>query len=112
MPATNELDAVVSDAAYHLIPQLTEELRATAKNSGWPQSVINALSITFDGSDIIVDYPKQLSQIVDNLEYGNGSDLPNSVIRAFIYRSGDTVRSVLANRSVNNLFELEGVFGG
>ncbi len=112
MPAGNELDAVVADAAYYLIPQLTEELKATAKTSGWPNAVIESLSVTFDGSNIIVDYPKQLSQIVDNLEYGNGSNLPNSVIRAFIYRSGDTVKDVLSNRAVGNLLELEGVFNG
>lgn len=112
MTATNDLDAVVLDTAYYLIPQLTEELRATAKNSGWPKDVIDALTVTFDGSNIIVDYPKQISQLVDNLEYGNGSNLPNSVIRSFIYRSGDTVKSVISDRSVSNLFELEGVFGG
>lgn len=112
MPAKNDLDAVVSDAAYYLVPQLTEELRAAAKNSGWPTSVIESLTVTFDGSNIIVDYPKQFSQLVDNLEYGNESNLPNSVIRSFIYRSGDTVKSVLADRTVSNLFDLEGVFNG
>lgn len=112
MPATNELDAVVSDAAFYLIPQLTAELKDMAKASGWPKSVIDSLSVSFDGSNMVVDYPAKLSKVVDDLEYGNGSDLPNSVIRSFIYRSGETVKSVLANRSVTNLFELEGVFGG
>jgi hypothetical protein len=112
VPATSELDAVVSDAVYYLIPQLTQELKAAATTSGWPKTAIDVLSVSFDGSNILVEYPPQTARMIEDLEYGNGSDLPNSVIRSFIYRSGDTVKSVLANRSVNNLFESEGVFGG
>ena len=112
MPATSDLDAVVADAAYYLIPELTSDLKAAAKASGWPSSVINALSVSFDGENLTVDYPKEMSTVVDNLEYGTGKDAPNSVIRSFVYRSGDTLKSVLANRSVSNLLELEGVFGG
>lgn len=112
MSATSSLDAVVSDAAFYLIPELTEELKATAKTSGWPKTAIDALSVSFDGSNLSVDYPPQLAKMIEDLEYGNGSDLPNSVIRAFIYRSGDTVKSVLAGRSISNLFESEGVFNG
>ena len=112
MAATNNLEAIVADAAFYLIPQLTEELKNTAKTSGWPKAAIDVLSVSFDGSNLSVDYPPQLARMIEDLEYGNGSDLPNSVIRSFIYRSGDTVKSVLANRSVVNLFESEEVFGG
>lgn len=112
MSAKSELDAVVSDAANTLIPQLTSELQTLAKTSGWPDVVVNSLSVTFDGSNLVVSYPKELSTAVDNLEYGNQSDMPNAVIRSFVYRSGETLKSVLANRSVTNLLELEGVFGG
>ena len=112
MSATNSLDAVVSDAVFYLIPQLTQELKAAATTSGWPKTAFDVLSVSFDGSNISVDYPPQTARMIEDLEYGNGSDLPNSVIRSFIYRSGDTVKSVLANQSVSNLFESEGVFGG
>lgn len=112
MSATSNLDAVVSDAAYYLIPQLTSELKNMAKTSGWPKPVIDSLSVAFDGSLLSVEYPKSMSKLIDDLEYGNGSDLPNSVIRSFVYRSGDTLKDVLANRSVNTLFDLEGVFNG
>jgi hypothetical protein len=110
--ATSDLDSVVSDAAFYLIPKLTADLKSAAKSSGWPSEVVNVLSVSFDGENLAVDYPEEVSTIVDNLEYGNSSEAPNSVIRAFVYRSGDTLKSVLANRSVNNLIELEGVFGG
>lgn len=112
MSATNSLEAIVSDAAFYLLPQLTSELKDMATASNWPKTAVDALSVTFDGSSISVDYPKEMSKVIENLEYGNGSDMPNSVIRSFIYRSGDTLKSVLANRSVSNLFESEGVFGG
>jgi hypothetical protein len=110
MAATSSLDAVVSDAAFYLIPELTDELKAAAKTSGWPKAAIDALSVSFDGSNLSVDYPPRLKSMIEDLEYGDGSNLPNSVIRSFIYRSGPTVSSVLANRSISNLFESEGVF--
>ena len=112
MSATSNLDAVVSDAAYYLIPQLTSELKDMAKSAGWPKPAVDVLSVAFDGSTLSVDYPKSMSKMIDDLEYGNGSDVPNSVIRSFVYRSGETLKDVLANRSVNTLFDLEGVFNG
>lgn len=112
MSATSNLDAVVSDAAYYLIPQLTSELKDMAKASGWPKTAIDSLSVGFDGSLLSVEYPTAMSKMIEDLEYGNGSDLPNSVIRSFVYRSGSTLKDVLANRSVNTLFDLEGVFNG
>lgn len=112
MSATNSLEAIVSDAVFYLVPQLTAELKAMATASNWPKMAVDSLSVAFDGSNISVDYPKEMSKVIENLEYGNGSDMPNSVIRSFIYRSGDTLKSVLADRSVSNLFESEGVFNG
>ena len=112
MPATSDLDAVVADAAYYLIPELTSEVKEIAKSFGWPEPVINAMSVSFDGENLLVDYPKEMSTLVDNLMYGDGKNPAKPAIQAFIYRSGETLKSVLANRSVSNLMELEGVFGG
>ena len=112
MSTASNLEIVVADAAFYLIPQLTEELRTAAKNSGWPTEVIETLSIKFDGSSLSVDYPTAMAKTIDDLEYGTGAEMPNSVIRSFIYRSGETVESVLANRSISTLFDLEGIFNG
>ena len=112
MSTASNLEVVVADAAFYLIPQLTEELRTAAKNSGWPTEVIETLSIKFDGSSLSVDYPTAMAKTIDDLEYGTGAEMPNSVIRSFIYRSGETVESVLANRSISTLFDLEGIFNG
>jgi hypothetical protein len=108
--ATSSLDSIVSDAAFYLLPQLTTELKAMATASNWPKIAVESLSVIFDGSNISVDYPKEMSKVIENLEYGNASDMPNSVIRSFIYRSGETLKSVLADRTVTNLFESERVF--
>jgi hypothetical protein len=108
--ATSNLEIVVADAAFYLIPQLTDELKTAAKIAGWPQEVIDALSIKFDGSSLSVDYPTAMSKTIDDLEYGKDAEPPNPVIRSFIYRSSETVESVLANRSINTLFDLERIF--
>jgi hypothetical protein len=110
MSTASNLETVVADAAFYLIPQLTEDLRSAAKVSGWPAEVIDSLSIKFDGAILSVDYPAAMAKTIEDLEYGTGAEMPNSVIRSFIYRSGETLESVLANRSVSTLFDLEGVF--
>jgi hypothetical protein len=111
VPEANDFDAVVSDAAYYINKELTPELKAAAKQAGWPKEIVDVLSVQFDGKDIYVDYPPKLESQIDNLTYGNGPTSPNPVILPFRARSSETVKSVLANRVVSNLFELEGVFG-
>ena len=111
MSETGDFDAVVSDAAYYLNKELDPELKAAAKTAGWPKEIVDALSVQFDGEDIFVAYPPQLESQIDNLTYGTGPISPNPVILPFRNRSSDTVKSVLANRVVSNLFQLEEVFG-
>jgi hypothetical protein len=111
MAATNSLDNIVSDAAYYITPPLTERLKKMAAESGWPAQIADALFISFDGSNLAVDQPPALKDAVDDLEYGKGSTLPNSVIRSLKYRSDDIVRDVYLDRSVLKLFESEDIFG-
>lgn len=106
---TAELDAATSDAAYYLMPLLNEELKNTASAAGWPKELVAGLFIDFDGSDLTVSYPEAMAQQIEDLEYGTGSNLPNSVIRSFSYRIDDIIRSVFENQTFDTLFMLEDV---
>lgn len=108
--AKSDADAVASDAAYYLMDPLTRVLKEMAISAGWPTDIVESLYIDFDGERLSVAYPKDKSAEVMDLEYGRGQQLPNSVIRAFIYRSDKLVKDVLTNRTADALFDLEEVF--
>lgn len=108
--ATNNVDPIVSDAAYFLLPTLTTELRNMAKAATWPEEIVNQLSIDFDGDSIFISYPDSIASKVIGLEYGHGSDRPNSVIRAFTYRVEPMIKKTIGARIVENVIDEEGVF--
>lgn len=112
MANADSLDLIVADAASAIAPPLTARFKQLASESGWPQQVVESLSISFDGNDLSADYPQGLKQIVEDLEYGKGASRPNSVIRSLKYRADDIVKDVYMERSVLKLFEVEDVFGG
>lgn len=107
---TNSVDPIASDAAYYLIPTLTKELKDMARAATWPEEVINQLNIEFDGESVYISYPDAIARKVIGLEYGHGSDRPNSVIRAFIYRVDPIIKKTIGSRMVENIIDEEGVF--
>lgn len=110
MQKNNQLEAIASDAAYALVQQLTLELKSLASAADWPNDIVAQLSVEWDGRNLSVVYPSDIADTVFNLEYGNESDKPNSVIRSFTYRSAPTVKEVFANRTLPQLMDLEGLF--
>ena len=110
MQRSEKLEAIASDTAFALVDQLTSELRALADASDWPAEVVSRLNVEWDGTNISVTYPSEIATLVENLEYGTESDRPNSVIRAFTYRCVPTVQAVLANRTMPQLMDAEGLF--
>jgi hypothetical protein len=108
--AKSDLNALTSDAAYYLMDPLNNLLREMSQAAGWPKEVTDSLYVDFDGERLSVAYPDDMTDEIMDLEYGRGSMLPNSVIRAFIYRSDKVVKTVLASKTADALFELEEVF--
>lgn len=106
----NDVSAVVSDSAYYLIPPLTTQLRDMARAATWPDVIVNQMEIQFDGENLFVYYPDSLATEVNKLEYGHGSDRPNSVIRAFTYRVEPTIKRIMGTRTVNAIIDEEDIF--
>lgn len=65
---------------------LTSELRDTASKQGWPQEVIQGLSVAFSGDGFSIDVAPDVRDLADRLEYGTESLEPNPVIRNFSLR--------------------------
>jgi hypothetical protein len=88
--------------------QLTKELRVDAKRAKWPANLVKTLSISIKSSMIYVQYPNDLAEQIEDLEYGNKGQTPKPVIRFFMDRHADTVSNALVEASLN-LLESKGV---
>ena len=81
-----------------------------ARAATWPDVIVNQMEIQFDGENLFVYYPDSLATEVNKLEYGHGSDRPNSVIRAFTYRVEPTIKRIMGTRTVNAIIDEEDIF--
>lgn len=106
----SKINDIASDAAFALIDRLTADLKATASAADWPDYIVNSLAVQWDGNSLFVAYPPSLAKEIEDLEYGNFSDKPNSVIRAFLYRCSTAVKEVLMNRTLPQLMDAERLF--
>ena len=105
-----DLDTISADAAYFLIPILELNLKAAADAAGWPDELISKLTVAYNNGNLEVNYPSDIEESVNNLEYGAPGSLPRSVIRPFIYRADVLIKQILANQTVDLLMEYEEVF--
>jgi hypothetical protein len=110
LPITVELSYIASDTVNRAIPHLENLFKTLAKASGWPEYIINAISIQYDGENIVLIVPPEVEEEVDNLEYGSLNNIPNAVIRPFLERSGRVIEPIFANNTIDDLLELEEVF--
>jgi hypothetical protein len=106
----DNLDEAVSILAQRAIPDLTEQLQNSATTAGWPEEIVDSLSIRFDGENLRVHYPEKLANQIEDLEYGKIFGLPNPAIRPFISRSKAYIESVTAEAFLEDFAsQLEGI---
>jgi hypothetical protein len=90
----NELQA--HQIADSLSPVFTQEFQSIAKASGWPTHLINAIQVVVHpDTSIALEYPNELQQEIEDLEYGPEFGVANTAIRAFMYRCEATLQSYL-----------------
>lgn len=107
---SDNVDTLASDAAYLLTPILEYNLRIAADAGGWPDDIIKQLTVEYDNGNLSIGYPDNLTQQVQDLEYGKEGAPPKPVLRNFIYRTDSYVKEILANQTVDLLMEYEEVF--
>ena len=84
---------------------LTDLLKVSAKNAGWPNNVVKQLKVSFKDLQITVYYPETYAQQIDDLEYGNGTDSPQPVFRQFVAKNMNLITKDLSDSSLDYLFE-------
>ena len=104
------LEALSDKTADTLIDPLTTQLRLIARESGWPARLIQGLTVTVDDTHTLyVDYPDELREDIENMEYGDINGLPNAAIRPFIFRAPKLVEEIIREQTLQDLFIQAGV---
>lgn len=71
------------------ISNADSEFKALAKSAGWPSELVEQISVS---SNIEFEYPDEVAEQIENLEYGEVGGAPNSVMRPFLARYGKSIR--------------------
>ena len=72
------------------ISNADSEFKAMAKSAGWPNELVEQISVS---SNIEFEYPDEIAEQIENLEYGEVGGAPNSVMRPFLARYGKSIRA-------------------
>jgi len=101
--AKNKLPYLSDSDTQALLGDLTFELRDLARNSGWPERIINFLSVIAQDGNITISYPDKLASEIDYLEFGDLNDLPNAVLRPFVARIDGYIGKNVGGQMLNNI---------
>jgi hypothetical protein len=108
--SASSIDSISRKAVDELLPPLTEQLRLLASTSQWPKHIVDSISVECDRDfNLVVHYPEELTTEVEDLEYGGPGQMPNAAIRPFISRSEGVIATVLAEKTINDLFPEMGI---
>jgi hypothetical protein len=87
-----------------LLNRLTNTLKIKARNTGWPYSAYNVLSVTSDETGYMyVDYPQAQSQDIEDLEFGSDGVPPNPVLRPFLSEAELIIDDVMRGQLAEDL---------
>lgn len=107
---SDSIDLYSEIAASQLVMPLTNLLRALAASSGWPIEVIQELHIAVSDDHVVsVDYPEELANVIEDLEYGVFGGIPNAVIRPFISRTPAYIQDILEKIAVSRMMKDMGI---
>jgi len=85
--------------------ELTSLVRVDANSAGWPKKIASKLVVSITNSKVVINYPIEFADEVDELEYGNRAKAPQPVFRRFETKHGDVISQRLETISVNYLVE-------
>ena len=89
-------DSIAQKALRKAAERLTPELRNKAIMVGWPPYIVEELTVEVNESDgeFYVDYPENLAQQIEDLEYGTQKRPGNPVIRPFMYLHNENTADI------------------
>jgi hypothetical protein len=85
---------------------LTASLRDRAYRAEWPSDVIIQLNVKAKDGALYIDYPDELDERINNLEYGSEGVSPQAVLRPFMSRYASHMEEDFSNSVVDVLAEI------
>lgn len=101
---TSKLDSAAKRISG-LQDNLTAQLITRAKLAGWPDNVANALSVSINRMSVSIAYPLELTEVIDDLEYGTPKSSPQPVFRKFTAEVNEALEDEFAEWSLDYLFD-------
>lgn len=77
-------NSVIKKAADKAAEEFTPLLQDTAIKAGWPPYIVNEMYVKEEDGELYIDYPTEMAQQIEDLEYGNKTAAPNAVLRTFL----------------------------
>ena len=105
----SSIEAAAKDAAIKSADRLTPVLRNMAIAADWPSDITLNLTVKAKDGVLYIDYPEELEDRINDLEYGQRDQAPNAVLRSFSTRFASHLEEVMSNASVDVLTDM-GVF--
>lgn len=83
--------------------ELTKLFRADATSANWPKELVSKVKLSVTNSQLVVNYPGEFTDLIDDLEYGSQNNPPQPVFRLFEAKHGDVIVQKIADMSLNYL---------
>lgn len=103
------IEAAAKDAAIKSADKLTPVLRNMAIAANWPSDIVLSLTVKAQDGSLVIDYPAEFEDRINDLEYGQRDQAPNAVLRSFVARFASHLEEVMSNAAVDVLADM-GVF--
>jgi len=104
---TIDISPIASKSLIKIQNELTNLLKVDAILALWPKNIAAKLKVVITKSEIIITYPDNLSQQVEDLEYGSKDTTPLPVFRRFITKHGNVISNNIADSTLNFLVNEE-----
>jgi hypothetical protein len=100
------MENAAKDVARKSALKLTPVLRDMAFRAEWPSDIIIQLNVEAVDSDLVVSYPDDLEERINDLEYGSEESPASPVIRPFTYRFSKELEREVSETLVDILDEM------
>jgi hypothetical protein len=108
----NDIDSAEEAAlfkAQELSKKMTTKLRHAALDAAWPSMIVSNMTVRVKDTQLVIDYPEDLQEEINDLEYGTGPVPPVSVIRTFLNRTDEYISDIFGKDLIDELIS-EDVF--
>jgi hypothetical protein len=100
------MEKAAKDVARKSALKLTPVLRDMAFRAEWPSDIIIQLRVDAVDADLVVAYPEDLDDRINDLEYGTESTPASPVIRPFTYRFSKELEQEVSETLTDILYRM------